>query len=187
MDSRTISEDLNDIAETRASMTNKLVLLEERVQDAVEEAKATVLDVMDNVKGTAEDLAERTKRTFDPIYQTNQHPWIMLGGAIVAGYVLARLGANAAASPSLPRANGALSTLGAKVSEIQRGLVDDVVRQAQDEVEHIKDAVVLAARGFMRDLAKEGLAVLAELLERPAPPAWDDPAASRRLSRLREF
>jgi ElaB/YqjD/DUF883 family membrane-anchored ribosome-binding protein len=185
MDSRAISEDLNDIAETRASMTHKLMLLEERVQDTVEEAKATVMDVMDNVKGTAEDLAERTKRAFDPIYQTTQRPWVMLGGAIVAGYVLARLGAHVSASSSFPRARVASSAFTTRVSEIQRGLVDDAMRQAQDEVEHVKDALIIVARRFMRDLAKEALAALADLVERPASRTGDNSPGSRRLSRLR--
>lgn len=174
-----IAEDLTEISQTRASMTHKLALLEERVQDTVEEAKATVMDVMDQVKGTAEDIAIRTKRTFDPVYQTGQHPWVMLGGAIVAGFLLARLGSQTGGTPSF--AGSLPSTrLGAKVSEIQRGVVNELLDQAQVEVDHVKEAVIAAGRCFMRDLAKEGLAVLAELLDGREPGI--NPPRSRRLS-----
>ena len=76
-----IRQDVNEIIRTRTAMAEKLEQLEARIQDTVVEAKAAVLDVVDNVKDTAEDFVERTRRTLDPVYQTQQHPWAMIGAA----------------------------------------------------------------------------------------------------------
>jgi len=100
--------------ETRASMTEKLELLEERVRETLEEtksavedivenvkgtvdetvgvvketvdgAKSTVEDIVENVKGTMDDTVTTVKHTFDLSYQANQHPWVFFGGAVLVG------------------------------------------------------------------------------------------------------
>ena len=124
MDQRTddlqqnIAETRHDIEETRASMTEKLELLEERVRDTLEETKTAVDDIVENVKGTVDetvdavretvdgakstvenivenvketmdDTVTKVKQSFDLRYQVEQHPWLMLGGSVVAGSLLA--------------------------------------------------------------------------------------------------
>jgi CHASE3 domain sensor protein len=86
-----IRQDVSDIIKTRAAMAEKLQRLEDRIQDTVEGAKAAVLDVVENVKDTAEDLVDRTKRTFDPLYQTEQHPLVMIVAAAAGLLVAATL------------------------------------------------------------------------------------------------
>jgi ElaB/YqjD/DUF883 family membrane-anchored ribosome-binding protein len=110
----------HDIEETRASMNEKLELLEERVRDTLEETKIAVDDIVENVKGTVEvtvdavketvdgakstvenivenvkdtmnETVTKVKRSVDLGYQVEQHPWLMLGGSVVAGRVLASL------------------------------------------------------------------------------------------------
>jgi ElaB/YqjD/DUF883 family membrane-anchored ribosome-binding protein len=101
-------------------MTEKLELLEERVRDTLDEtrtavgdivenvkgtveetvgavketvdgAKSTVEDIVENVKGTMDDTVTKVKQSFDLRYQVEQHPWLMVGGAVVAGGILASL------------------------------------------------------------------------------------------------
>jgi ElaB/YqjD/DUF883 family membrane-anchored ribosome-binding protein len=126
MDQRTdplqqnIAETRHDIEETRASMTEKLELLEERVRDTLDETRTAVGDIVENVKGTVEetvgavketvdgakstvenivenvkdtmdDTVTKVKQSFDLRYQVDQHPWLMVGGAVVAGSLLAGL------------------------------------------------------------------------------------------------
>jgi len=115
---QSIAETRHDIEETRASMTEKLELLEERVRDTLEEtktavgdivenvkgtvdetvgavketvdgAKSTVEDIVENVKGTMDDTVTMVKQSFDLRYQVEQHPWLMLGGSVIAGSMLA--------------------------------------------------------------------------------------------------
>jgi len=172
-----IRQDVNEIIRTRTAMAEKLEQLEARIQDTVVEAKAAVLDVVDNVKDTAEDFVERTRRTLDPVYQTQQHPWAMIGAAAAAGYLLARLGAGESV-----RGNGALRTgeypgtpeeeaarrvspIASRVSQWQQAMVEGLTDQVQDELSRVKGALVVVGRTFLRDMAKQALAMLTESLE----------------------
>jgi uncharacterized protein YjbJ (UPF0337 family) len=124
-----ITETRHDIEKTRASMTEKLELLEERVQDTVEGAKTTVEDIMENVKGTVDetvgtvketvgdarstvedivgnvkdtmdDTVTMVKQAFDLQYQMEQRPWLLLSGSVLVGYMLGCLGSRSTAAAS---------------------------------------------------------------------------------------
>lgn len=112
-----------DIEDTRAVMTEKIDMIENRVNETMEGTKATIDNVMDKVKGvqetidtakstidniletikqTMEETIERVKYTSTVIEQVDQSPWIMLGSAVLTGYVLGGLGegeSNTAKSP----------------------------------------------------------------------------------------
>jgi len=59
-----------DVAATRSAITEKLEILEDRVQETI----------------------ETVKHTFDVRYQTKQRPWLMFGGSLLVGYTLGRRG-----------------------------------------------------------------------------------------------
>ncbi len=104
-----------DIRAIRALMTEKLEMLEKRVQETVGGAEETVKDIVENVmgtiddavgkvketvgkvKGTVEDTVEGAKRTYDLTTQMARHPWMMLGGTMLLGYLLGRIGGRVAA------------------------------------------------------------------------------------------
>ena len=65
-----IKKGRQDIADTRSAMTEKLAILEDRVQETV----------------------DGVKHTFDLQYQVKQRPWLMFGGSLLVGYTLARRG-----------------------------------------------------------------------------------------------
>jgi uncharacterized membrane protein len=108
-----------DIEDTRAVMTEKIDMIENRVNETMEGTKATIDNVMEKVKGvqetidsakstidniletikhTMEETIERVKYTSTVIEQVDQNPWIMLGSAVLTGYVLG--GLNQGGSPS---------------------------------------------------------------------------------------
>ena len=108
-----------DIEDTRAVMTEKIDMIEDRVNETMEGTKATVDNVMEKVKGvqetidsakstidniletmkhTMEETIERVKYTSTVIEQVDQNPWIMLGSAVLTGYILG--GLNEGRSPS---------------------------------------------------------------------------------------
>ena len=60
-----------DIVATRSALTEKLVVLGDRVQETV----------------------DGVKHTFDLHYQVKQRPWLMFGGSLLVGYALGRRGA----------------------------------------------------------------------------------------------
>jgi ElaB/YqjD/DUF883 family membrane-anchored ribosome-binding protein len=101
-----------DIDETRAAMTEKIEMIEERVQETMEgtkstidhvmdsmkqvqetvdKAKSTVDNIMDTIKYTMDETLERVRYTTDLIDQVNQNPWIMFSSAVMVGYVLGSL------------------------------------------------------------------------------------------------
>jgi len=88
--------------ETRTALTEKLEALEDKVvstvketTDAVEETvgsvkeavQDTVHTVQDTVSETVDTVKETVKETFDLRHQMEAHPWLMLGGATLAGYL----------------------------------------------------------------------------------------------------
>lgn len=106
-----------DIADTRSAMSEKLELLGEHVRETVEEAQASVEEMVENVretvdttvatvkqtvegaqasvegivqnvKGTVGETVEAVQRTFDLHYQMDQHPWLLLSGSLLVGYLL---------------------------------------------------------------------------------------------------
>jgi ElaB/YqjD/DUF883 family membrane-anchored ribosome-binding protein len=114
---QSIEETRHDIEDKRTSMSEKLELLEERVRDTLQEtrsavegivenvketvdetvgvvketvegARSTVDNLMENVKGTMDDTATMVKKSFDLHYQVEQHPWLMVGGSVMVGYLL---------------------------------------------------------------------------------------------------
>lgn len=122
-----------EMAETRAALTDKLDMLEGRVNEKIEnvqnrveatvdKAKDTVHDTVEKVKATVEhakdtvhDTVEKVKATFDLRQQVNAHPWTMVGGAVAVGFLLGRrLGSTHAYDTSF-RSLGSLS--GAKLGE----------------------------------------------------------------------
>lgn len=111
---------LVQMEESRESLAHKIELLEGKVTETVENATATVQEatanvletvqnatasvsetvgnVTDAVQGTVEtvrtslyDGVESVKDAFDVSHQVDKHPWLMLLGAAVVGYVGATL------------------------------------------------------------------------------------------------
>ena len=108
-----------DIEDTRAVMTEKIDMIEDRVnetmegtkatidnvmekvksvQETIDSAKSTIDNILETVKHTMEETIERVKYTSTVIEQVDQNPWIMLGSAVLTGYVLG--GLNEGRSPS---------------------------------------------------------------------------------------
>jgi ElaB/YqjD/DUF883 family membrane-anchored ribosome-binding protein len=98
-----------DLEETHAAITEKIDMIEDRVQETmegtkstidnvmnsvkrvqetVEDARGTIDNVLETIKQTMDETVERVKYTTDLIEQVNQNPWIMFGSAILLGYIL---------------------------------------------------------------------------------------------------
>jgi len=103
----------HQMLETRTALTEKLEALEDRVTTTVKETTQAVEDTVgavkeavegtvhtmkDTVEGTVEavketvnETVESVKTTFDMQHQFAERPWLMLGGAVVVGYLGASL------------------------------------------------------------------------------------------------
>ena len=101
-----------NIVETRDAMSAKIEMIENRINKAMEGPKSAIDTVMWNIdrfKGALEETQSamdhsivhinqavdetlvRVKSTADLIGQVKQDPWIMVGSAILMGYVIGSL------------------------------------------------------------------------------------------------
>ena len=97
---RDIEQDLRDIAQTRERLTEKIELLRSQIRGAARQTQYQLGHAIDDVRQTAEGL----KRTFNPSYQLEHHPWAITAGVALLGYMLAQWGRNG----SRTRGNGHL-------------------------------------------------------------------------------
>ncbi|MGH8059948.1 MAG: YtxH domain-containing protein [Candidatus Entotheonellia bacterium] len=188
------------IRETRASMTEKLEMLEERVQGTIEGARSTVEDIVGNVKETVDNTVEKVKgtvddtvgkvketvddtfemvkRTFDLQYQVDQHPWLMFGGAILAGYVLGSLGSGGsserdhdtehASAESMPVSTFAYSEASYPSRPRQGGMLDGLRNQLRDETGVLLSATITGVTELLRNLLTESVPQLGPYLKEAA-------------------
>src|SRR5262249_46000678 len=143
-----------DIENTRAAMTEKLEMLEERARETVESAKSAM------------------QHTIDVHYQVDQHPWKMVGASVLVGYLLGRVTSGGSASSRIdgqrilildtPVVIGTSSTSQKRIeqdpssrSKLQEPeLSGGILEQYKDELAIIKVAAIGAMVGVMRDLIK---------------------------------
>jgi hypothetical protein len=109
-----------DIEDRRAAMTEKVGMVVERaqetmggvrstinqamagfkqVQETVEGTKSAADRLIESVKLTVDETAERVHTTADLLDQVRQSPWIMLGGALLLGYILGSIIREASLAP----------------------------------------------------------------------------------------
>jgi len=88
--------------DTRSALTDKLEALEEQVAakvkdttdsvvETVETVKDAVHDTVQTVSNTVDRTVESVKETFDLSRHFEEHPYMMLGGAVLAGFIGGRL------------------------------------------------------------------------------------------------
>jgi len=80
--------------ETRSSLAEKLEALEEHVASTVHTTTEAVAGTVENVKeaveetvNTVSESVENVKEAFNLTRQVQEHPWAMVGGAVVVGYL----------------------------------------------------------------------------------------------------
>jgi len=77
--------------ETRASLTEKLETLENRVLHTVEGTAVAVHDTVVDVKEAVHETVGEVKEMFDLPLQVRRRPWLFVGGSIALGYLGGRL------------------------------------------------------------------------------------------------
>jgi len=183
------------IEETRSSLTEKLETLEEQVRGTVQSAKASVEDTIDTVKSSVQHTVTSVKQTFDLKYQVERHPWTMLGGSFLTGFVLGNYvqgrreeqlhgvggAVYPAAAPEQTRSSLASEDYSGyrpkgswpesapaqapTARAAQPGFLSRLLGTFDDEIEKVKEVAIGAAMGVVRDLAKQSFPMLSPQID----------------------
>jgi len=192
-----------DIEDTRASLTDKIETLEcevratvltakETVEGTIENVKDAVEETLENVKQTFEgtvgtvkegvaDTVESVKEAFDLSAQVDRHPWAMMGGSLLAGFLAGRLFGGQGREPfwGADRMVNRMSYASAPAAGIrpidrpqtpppvpsEPGWTDTLRSQFGEEINMVKGLAIGAAIGVARDLIKQSLPQLAPQID----------------------
>lgn len=88
--------------DTRASLSEKIETLEQKVMGTVENATAAVTETVDAIKESVQETVttvqegvrsgmDSVKDAFDLPAQVRQHPWAMVGGSVAVGFCVGAL------------------------------------------------------------------------------------------------
>jgi ElaB/YqjD/DUF883 family membrane-anchored ribosome-binding protein len=156
-----------DIDATRDSMTVKMEQIEAKV-------RGTVDDVRTSVDSTVENVKENIKQTLNLQDQVNERPLVMVGGSILAGFLLgALIGGGGDDTPRSYSTSGAhrdqdrTPTYGATgYSRSQKGSGAGFFDQFSDELETIKTAAMNTLGSLAREWMNENIPQFGEEFDR---------------------
>jgi hypothetical protein len=152
--------------------------VKDSVQDTVDNVKDTVQGTVDSVKETMADTVEGVRQTFDLHRQVDHHPYLMVGGAVVVGYVAGRMLKVAPAARAVGRAaesfgptvsryaRSAASNLGSAASSVgstaasvggaaatASGWMSALQSMFGPEMDKVKELAIGTLLGVVRDMA----------------------------------
>jgi len=154
----------------RESLTEKLETLEEKisetvegattaVKETVEDARSAVKETVETVKETVEESVESVKDAMDISAHVQNHPFLMLGGAIAGGYILgsllsdrtSRVDPTAEAMASSSTSNWSTNDRPTKNEEPENNWLAGF----EDEIKQWKGVAIGVALGAFRELIKD--------------------------------
>jgi ElaB/YqjD/DUF883 family membrane-anchored ribosome-binding protein len=149
--------------ETRESLQDKLETLEQQVTGSVQEATeaisetvATVKDTVEAVKETVKETVVSVKDTFDINRQVQNHPWLMVGGATLAGFVVGQLlnsgSKRPSAQPQMPVRSGYSAATNGHSAPSRQSWWDFVASHYKDELDKVKALAIGAAGGVVQEI-----------------------------------
>lgn len=161
MDKR--SDDIRqDIESTRASIDEKIDMLENKATEMVDTVKQTATDTIDNVK-----------QTFDVKTQVSERPWVALGLALAAGYVVGNLGGSKDEPDYSSQSYAGVSydynqhaNTGPSTMDTVKAKSRDFLSQFDDEIDLLKVAAMTTLSTFVRDAARQAVPALGPQIDR---------------------
>ena len=162
----------HDIADTRAAMTEKLAMLEERVRETIADTQASVEEIVENVQGTVEDTIATAQRTFDLPSQVEQHPWPMFGGALLVGYMLGSWG------DGRTSAAGSTRDVQSARPQPQQGIISGIRDQFKDEMVSLRIIAVRAVMSTLREMFTQAIPTVAPHIDSAMTKRGGQPIAS---------
>ena len=123
-----IKKGRQELADTSSAITEKLLILEDRVQETV----------------------DAVKHTFDLHYQVKQRPWVMFGGSLLVGYTLGRRGGRSSTTADM-------SSEPSSRAQPSQSIVSAVRHQVKDDLASVKGAAFGVVISTLWAMAKQVL------------------------------
>jgi len=82
---------LGTLNSTTSSVSNTAEVVGNTVSNTVTEVGATVRETARDLRATVDEAMSSVRDALDVTRQVNEHPWLMVGGSVVAGYVGGRV------------------------------------------------------------------------------------------------
>lgn len=152
-DAQKMDEIRSDMVETRSALADKLDALQDKVLGTVEKTVETV-----------QDTVAAARRTFDLRYQTEQHPWRMVGLAVLAGAAVDSL-LGRSAPPTTARLENAPSTVGPCSANGTSHQAPPAPGPFAEEWQKLKGLAIGAGMALVRDWLKEAVPPLTEQID----------------------
>lgn len=166
----TVQNATNTVSDAVQSAKDAVESVKDSVEGTVESVRGAVGDTVDSVNQSMRDTVESVKQTFDLPRQVDQHPWLMMSGAVAVGFVAGKLLENApevrrtarhvagSFGPTAQRfAGAAASTAGAvgAAASTAGSLFGSLESMFGPELAKVKEMAVGALLGIVRDAAVE--------------------------------
>jgi hypothetical protein len=135
------------------------------IQRGIESTRATVDNKLDT-------LAAQARDSFDLQHQVAERPWLMLGAAVAAGYVLGSMGGAEeqrwSGTPAITTNYNQHAYMPDRTSsaagQASRSSAGSFLSQFDDEIDMLKTAAIATLTTFLRDKVKEYVPALGEQL-----------------------
>jgi len=145
--------------DTREALNDKLETLEQRLADSV----LAVTETVTSVKEKMEEGVESVKGAVDVPAHVENHPWAMLGGSVLCGFVLGSLVTNRRHSeaplyqPMPSKASESANGNGRRVVERQEtpSASTSWLSALEPEIKHLKGLALGVTLGTVRELLTE--------------------------------
>jgi ElaB/YqjD/DUF883 family membrane-anchored ribosome-binding protein len=121
-DVRAIVKDVRATVDTTIATVDTTLVA---VRQGIAGTQASVEEIVEHMKGTIGNTVATARCTVDLPSQVEHHPWPMVGGALLAGYMLGSLGGGHPSAPGSPRDLPGVeaSRLGSPPQRVRRPLV----------------------------------------------------------------
>jgi len=145
--------------ETRATLTDKLQVLEEKVVSTVEGAASTVTNTVQEVQEKVHSSLVTVRDFFDVRAHVQDNPWAMMGGAVAVGFIGGWLlrGSNGrrhehAAAPAPIRFPSEARGNGQAAKEEKPSWLASIASHFAPELEQVKGMAIGTVGGLIRDV-----------------------------------
>jgi ElaB/YqjD/DUF883 family membrane-anchored ribosome-binding protein len=88
---RESEESREGVEETRTSLADKMETLEQGMKDTWEGVTTDVAETVQAMHGAVHDTTAAMGRALDFPAHVRRHPWLMIGGALLLGFVVGNL------------------------------------------------------------------------------------------------